>query len=298
MQNLKLSLISYIHTPDILSHLLIINLFLWSLYYIYPIMDNIMLLIKTKIKNAKVLMNKYKTARFIFAIIQMLSIVSIYYWISQYSFIEKLKLQNNTNVALILIILQLSRFIPMLINGILLGKEIEPFIVWQYIIRMFIISYVSTISLPILLSNFNLVLLVPIIESINILVGKDKKKIENNGLFPKYSFINYFITIVEFSNISSDLLNTYDIVKIVNYGTLIPIFILNVILLTLILFYNVWGNMEYFIAWITNFYINNEEEQEHMQNESVGDGYNYEKITKFNNKLNEFEFDKNKIINY
>lgn len=290
MQNLKLSLISYIHTADILPHLLIIDLFLWSLYYIYPIMDHIMLMIKTKIKNANVLMNKYKTARFIFSMIQIASVASIYYWISQYSFLEKLKLQNNINFALILIILQLSRFVPMFINGVMLGKEIEPFVIWQYIIRMFIISYVSTISLPILLSNLNLVLLVPLIESINILVGKDKKKIENNGLFPKYSFITYLITIIEFSNISSDLLNTYDIVKIVNYGSLIPIFILNTILFALILFYNVWGNMEYFISWITNFYINNEEDQEHMQNQSLhGNGYNYEKISKFNDKLHEFE---------
>lgn len=287
MQNLKISLVSYLHTADITVHLILIDVFLWSLYYIYPIMDKILLTIKSKIKNAKVLMKKYKASRFIVAIFQITLATTLYYWISQHTFIEKLKLQNNANFALILIFVQLFRFTPMFINGIILGKEIEPFVVWQYIVKMFIISYVSTISLPILLSNLTLGLLVPILESINLLVGKSKK-IEENGLFPKYKYIKHIVTFVEFSNISNDLLNIYEIMDIVRQDVLFPIFLLNITLLLLMLFYNVWHVVQQLLIRLINFYINNEEEQEHMQNESVGNGYNYQKISKINNQLQQF----------
>ena len=285
MNSVQISMIPYLYTPGVLNHLLIINVFLWMLYYIYPIMDKIMLWIKMKIKNPFILEQKYKLAKFMATFIQIVSIIIIYYWTSQLTFVEKLSFQANTTTALLFICLQLSRFMPMFINGIMLGKNVEPFIVWRYIIKIFIISYSSTLNLPVLLSHWNTFSWVLLLESLDVLFGIDKKKIENNGIFPKYNFIKYLCVMLEISNIVNDFDILYGLKKIMGLDVLLPILISNGLLFMLLLFFNVWHLLEPMVISLSESYKDNELDMYQMQHEDDENlGYNTEKISSILNK--------------
>lgn len=279
MNSIQISMIPYLYTPGVLNHLLIMNIFLWMLYYIYPIMDKIMSWVTMKIKNQFILEKKYILAKFMAAFVQIVTVIIIYYWTTQLTFIEKLSFQASTSIALLFIFLQLSRFVPMFINGIMLGKNIEPFIVWRYIIKIFIISYSSTLNLPVLLSHWNSFSWVLILESLDVLFGIDEQ-IENNGIFPKYRFIKYLCVILEISNTVNDFNILYELKKIMSIDALLPILISNGLLFMLLLFFNVWHMLEPMVISLSESYKTNELDMFQMQNEDEdGNGYNTEKVS-------------------